>query len=64
MNLKFKEPHALALDMRRDFVAFERNAFVACQGLACAAIPWCLHFFQCVTAARVDARSSLRVLLE
>jgi len=33
-----KEPHALALDMRRDFVAFERNAFVACQGLKHAAL--------------------------
>jgi len=31
------EPHASALDVRRDFVAFERNAFVACQGSACAA---------------------------
>jgi len=28
-----KEPRALALDMRRDFVAFEHNAFAACQGL-------------------------------
>jgi len=33
MKRNLNEPHALALDMRRDFVAFERNAFVVCQGL-------------------------------
>jgi len=32
-----KEPRASALDVRRDFVAFERNAFAACQGSARAA---------------------------